>query len=423
MPTLLWRSKQGPVTNYYQSPRWSGEITDCGMPMTFDQYSLCSYRCLYCFSFFQRAIGGAKEAYIKANVKPVNVERVKRIFTDPDTSQFGGYVKQGLALQWGGLSDPFDEYEREMGVGLELIRFFRKLEHPVSFSTKGVWWTKDDRYTSLFKNAQHFNVKVSIITLDKQKSHDMECLCPSPTARLHAIERLAKLNIGGVTLRLRPFIIGVSTPSYLELIRKAADAGAEAVSTEFMCVETRARRAKRRFATIGRVAGYNLMKMYKRASPGQTGYLRLSREVKLPYVNAMEAECKRLGLRFYVSDAHFKERCHGGCCCGTRDDWPYSKGQFTEALLIARREGRVGWGDIAKHLDWANVLFGRDGCGNKTTVEMQAQFHGFTQRDWLRYHWNSVNGGKGPYKYFGGVLYPVGRDEAGDVIYEYRGDK
>ena len=39
----------------YGSPRWSMEIVDCSMPMTFDTYSRCAYNCMYCFSYFQKS--------------------------------------------------------------------------------------------------------------------------------------------------------------------------------------------------------------------------------------------------------------------------------------------------------------------------------------------------------------------------------
>ena len=61
---------------YYQSPRWSAEIADCSMPMTFDTYSNCAFGCMYCFSQYQRGIGGAKEHYLAKEVNPVNVERI-----------------------------------------------------------------------------------------------------------------------------------------------------------------------------------------------------------------------------------------------------------------------------------------------------------------------------------------------------------
>ena len=89
---------------YYQSPRWSNEIADCSMPMTFDTYSNCSFGCLYCFSQFQRAIGGAKENYLAKEVKNVNPEKIKNMCRDPDkyAGQFAPYIKQRKVMQWGG---------------------------------------------------------------------------------------------------------------------------------------------------------------------------------------------------------------------------------------------------------------------------------------------------------------------------------
>ena len=68
---------------YYQSPRWTAEVADCSMPMTFDTYSNCSFNCIYCFSQFQRAIGNGKEQYLHKEVKAVSVEKIKRMFTEP----------------------------------------------------------------------------------------------------------------------------------------------------------------------------------------------------------------------------------------------------------------------------------------------------------------------------------------------------
>jgi len=409
---------------YYSSPRWSREIPDCSMPMTFDQYSLCSYRCLYCFSFFQKAVSGGKLDYLAGRVKPVSVEAIKRIFIEPDSSQFGPYVKAGLAMQWGGMADPFDEHERQYGIGLELLRFFREREYPISFSTKSNWFVHDARYREVIQGARHFHFKVSIITLNEKKAMAMEIFCPTPQERLDTIAQLVGLDVGGVVLRLRPFIVGFSNDTYIELIGEAAKAGAEAVSTEFMCLERRAVRAANRYKRIGQLSGHeDLVKFYAQASTAKQGYLRLSREIKKPFVEAMRDECQRLGLRFYVSDAHFKEYCANGSCCGLRPEWPYSRGQFTEALLIAKQRGEVRWSDIASGLDYAaTFLWGRARGYNQSTAEARGKFHNFTMRDYLHFLWNDVNGALSPYKYFGGVLSPIGRDDAGDVIYGYRGE-
>ena len=59
----MLEKKLNEIKHDYGSPRWSGEITDCTMPMTFDTYSNCSFGCVYCFSQYQRGIGGGKESY------------------------------------------------------------------------------------------------------------------------------------------------------------------------------------------------------------------------------------------------------------------------------------------------------------------------------------------------------------------------
>ena len=64
----------------YNSPRITGEVLDCSMPLTFDQHSNCGFYCMYCFSTFQRSIGRGKENYLKRKVKAADVERIKKMF-------------------------------------------------------------------------------------------------------------------------------------------------------------------------------------------------------------------------------------------------------------------------------------------------------------------------------------------------------
>lgn len=68
----------------YSSPRWSGGICDCSMPLTFDTYSTCSYNCLYCFAFFQKShscVGYKDNRQMHQRiVRSVNPEKVKNMF-------------------------------------------------------------------------------------------------------------------------------------------------------------------------------------------------------------------------------------------------------------------------------------------------------------------------------------------------------
>lgn len=424
--------------SYYNSPRWTGEILDCSMPLTFDQYNKCSYNCLYCFSYYQKAnlIGrgkkaGASEKNYQSSEVPVqgvNSQRIRRIFNqDQGAGQadkaFYPYIKRRIPMQWGGLADPFDEYERRHGLGLELLQIFKDHNYPLCFSTKGTWWLEDERYTRLFEGQKNWNVKFSVIGLDPMMARRIERGCPSPEARIKAIGRFAALKAGGATLRLRPFLYGFSDKhgAYLDLIARAAKAGATAVSTEFFCLEGRAAAGlKARYAAMSEALGFDIWKFYRKWSTSRSGYMRLSYEFKRPFFEKMQEACKKLKMRFYVSDAHHKEKCCNGSCCGLPESWNYSRGQFTHALMLAKRNGKVTFSEIKPHL----VIFeglpilGIQGLGLEQAAKRGERIRQ-TIPDIFREFWNRPNSGKSPYKYFAGVLRPAGLDEHNDVIYEF----
>lgn len=413
------------ANKWYSSPRWTAEIADCSMPMTFDTYSNCSFGCMYCFSQYQRAIGSAKEAYLKKEVRPVNIEKVKRMFLHPDEhgGQFAEYIKQRRVMQWGGLSDQFDGFEKKYGQTLELLKFFKDIDYPLCFSTKSAWWTEDPRYMDLVRGQKNWNFKFSIITLDEEKARIIERGVPTPMQRLDAIERIANAGAGGATLRLRPFIIGVSTPTYLDLIREAANRGATALSTEFFCVEQRSKALREFMPTLSDLCGFDVMEFYKKYSVMQ-GYLRLNRKIKAPFIHNMRDLCKEVGMRFYVSDAHFKELCCNGSCCGLPADWNYSKGQFCEALQIAKQKGVVCYSDIRKDIEelHSKYQFARAEGFNSIGSEKRAQFYGMSMSDYMRWLWNNPQAGQSPYKLFEGILVPQGKDAEGNLIYKYGGE-
>ena len=392
------------------------------MPMTFDTYSECSYRCIYCFAFFQKSLGGSGDSYMKTKARAVSIKKVINIFDNPDSSQFGTYVKARKAMQWGGMADPFDENEREQGVTLELLKYFRSIEYPLSICTKAVWFLDDPRYQEVLQGAGHINFKISIITADDNVSRKVDALAPLSSDRFSAIRKLTNLGVGGVTLRFRPFIIGISDKTMMDVIQRGAENGATAISTEFMCLELRsANKAANRYKALSASAGFDVLQFYKTQSKG-SGYLRLNRNIKEPYVKAMRDECKRLGMRFYVSDAHFKELCDNGSCCGLPESWNYSRGQFTEALLIAKEKGRVSWSDIEGHINFLEMNFNNAHGFNTASAEKRSKNSAFTMKQYIKFNWNNVNGANSPYRYFGGILFPIGKDDNGDVIYEYKGD-
>ena len=407
----------------YGSPRWTGEIADCTLPLTLDTYSNCSFGCVYCFSQYQRGVGGAKEDYYNKNVKAVNPDKIKKLFSlENKDSQFYPYIKSHRPIQYGGLSDQFDGYERKYGVTYEILKYLREINYPICFSTKSAWVFKDPKYQELFKGADNWNMKFSIITLDENDARRIEVGVPSPQERLEAMKIYNSLSKGGTTLRLRPFIVGVSDKTYLELIEKAHEAGATAVTTEFFCLEMRSiNHAREHYRVISDCAGFDIVDFYRSYSNG-SGYLRLNRKIKEKYIKAMQEKCHSLGMRFYVSDAHFKECCDNCCCCALPPNWDYSRGNFSAALQIAKKTGSVRWSDIEKDMYYLEFPYKKAEGFNTTSCEARSKMEGMTMKDYLHYLWNAPRRGQSPYKLFEKVLTPDGYDENGDIIYKYNND-
>ena len=129
------------LTCDYESQRRTGEVADCSFPVTLDTYSRCSFGCLYCFSSFQKTLhrGGVERTTYEQALRSVNVEHVKKLFSGETINQFTPWTSQKRPIQWGGLSDPFDMWEKKYGKTLELMEFFDSIDYPISFSTKSAF--------------------------------------------------------------------------------------------------------------------------------------------------------------------------------------------------------------------------------------------------------------------------------------------
>lgn len=424
--------KESPsIKQDYHSPRWSGEICDCSMPLAMDTYNKCSYNCLYCFALSPQVRHHLRNTGLptEKDVSSVNPKRVKKLFLnclndEPKTiaeKQMYPYIKNRVTMQWNGLADGFDEYERKYGVTLELLEFFDEIDYPLSLGTKATWWTTDDRYMDIMqRHTDDWHMKFSINTLDEYKASIIEEGCPTPKERLEALGRIANLGMP-VTLRLRPYIIGYSD-DYPKLIHEASKKGADSVVTEFLCIDSNAtKEVKKRYDRISKVVGYDICKFYKKHSKGGT-YLRLNYQIKKPVIKNMKKVAHKNRMRFYVSDADHKEKCDLTCCCGTPPHMKTYNGHYAYALTLAKQNKKdhtVRWKDFSKEAEKYMGFPWRRAAGFNTGRGInRIKKHNYTMSDYLQDIWNHPKNSKSPFKYFDGILYPVGLDEDNNVVYK-----
>jgi DNA repair photolyase len=346
------------------------------------------------------------------------------------------FYSRKFLFHWGGLADPFCNFEAKNGVGYEVMSALGDMNYPTLFSFKG-GTIFQKKYIELFEKhskQRNFAFQISMVTNDEKMASRVEIGVPSPKRRIEAIRMLSDMGYWTI-LRLRPYIIGVSDESIDSLLNDALAAGIKAVSMEFYALDARASgAAKKRYDWLGPIIGTkDLMDYFQKLSPPERGgYRRLNRLVKEVHVKKVYKFCMEHGLEFGCSDPDFKELTTTGSCCGMPDRYEenpllenWTRQQMTYHLKEARRiyhsTGQImkfKFGEVYKdepyfdepHLSHDHVC--------ETTL-CAADRKNLTYRKILRDYWNNLRSYANPRNYFHGKIAPCGMDEADNLVYMY----
>lgn len=424
---------------YYPSPRISSEVADCSMPMTFDHYSQCSLGCLYCFSYALKTNNSTASV---TPLKPVNVRNLikgleGRASDNRNRLMYEHFFSRKFLLHWGGMADPFCNFEKANNDGFALLEALGGLNYPTLFSFKGRT-IMDEKYLRLFQTyatQSNFAFQVSIVTGDDRLAAKVEMGVPSVKQRLNMIKVLSDMGYWTI-LRLRPFIIGVTDEGLDDLLHAALEAGINGISTEFFALDSRCNAGMRaRYEWLGRLMGVdNLVKYFRDLSPSERGSnLRLNRLVKEPHIRKIYEFCAAYGLTLGISDPDFKELCTSGSCCAMPDSFPqnpllqnWSTSQLTYHLKNLRKNyhltGECGtlkfnevFGTDATYLDSFELTNDHIAVTHMCAADRRIR----TFRTILQEEWNNLRAPGNPRNYFHGKVIPVGLDTNGDLIFQY----
>jgi len=424
---------------YYQSPRISSEFMDCSMPLTFDHMSHCSLGCTYCFAYAFKS----NKLHFKNNVRTVNVDALKRMIHGEGKNiasqiAYEHFFKKRFLFHWGGLADPFCNFEKSSGVGYEIISELARIKYPTLFSFKG-GAIKRPKYMKLFEKHAHnknFAFQVSIVAPSDKASRSLEIGVPVTSQRIKMIKMLSDMGYYTI-LRLRPFIIGITDIGLEDLLYKCKEAGINAISTEFFALDSRQaynEGLSKRYEHIGELIGTdNVMEYYKTLSPSRRGsYQRLNRLVKERFVKIMYKFCLENDILFACSDPDYKELNMSGSCCGMPDHYPenkelenWSRSQLTFAIKEARKEYHTT--NSIKKLKFETVFKPKvDTFLDEPGFDAFATAHLTASESYYSSHlvvarnvWNNLRSPANPRNYFHHQLLPVTVDSNGNYIFKY----
>jgi DNA repair photolyase len=428
-----------PSSSSYVSPRISSEFMDCSMPLTFDQFSHCSLGCLYCFAYFFKSTHQTFSEKLHS-INPQNL--IETLEGKPKGSRakliYEHFVKKKFLIHWGGMADPFCNFEKSNNIGIQVVKTMGELDYPCLFSFKGsaIFRPNFQRVFSQYAQQKNFAFQVSIISPSDATSAMLEIGVPITSRRIEAIRMLSQMGYYTI-LRLRPFIIGITDQGLDELLHRCLDAGIRAVSMEFFAMDNRSSEGMRkRYKWLGKLIGVDdLHKYYRTLSPPERGgYMRLNRAVKERFVKQVYTFCINNDLVYACSDPDFKELNTSGSCCGMPDKYPenrvlenWTHNQLTYALKEARRQYHLKGRQSKLYFDrvfkTSEDTYLKDqylAQDHAAVSEFNASVRHYTTGiDIMKKAWNNLRSPGNPRNYFHGKVMPIGVDGGGQLVYKY----
>lgn len=418
----------------YDFIRMTADGFDCALPVSMDSHTACSYGCLYCFAGFLQGHDNKKK------VGQGSIKKLEAILSGESQSKKSKVIRKALKrdqegqpcpLQWGALSDPFDEIERQQGWALEICKVLRKYNQPTRISTKGKLFLEDE-YLDAVSYPEIFSVAYSLITVDNDVLAKIDKGAPTADERLECMKRLSDRGVKTI-LRMRPIMPSVtdSTPNHpqawKELVYRGAEAGADSLSAEVLFVPGgRKKREDERFAKMEQITGVPLREWYENITIAYGKCIRPSRAWTRDFMTELVDYAHKCGLKVGISDPVMAELGDTPCCCGIMPDDPvfgnFEKETAKRCVVEGRQLAEEGKNSYWKLEDvmpkWADdvlksqmvFMIGRENTWKQRNL---------TWYDEIKKTWNDFSGNRGVLKYFEGLLKPVRRDEDGNVVYKY----
>ena len=191
----------------------SSKFAICGLPIRVDTYKTCSFGCYYCFANnrkimeFQKVLQIGDIEQVERKLKKVLIEK------NIDSKNFlEVLISKGITWHCGGMSDPFQPIEKELGITKKLIDLSNKYGISILFSTKS-----DSVYGANINPKLHA-FQLSITNVENRK--DIEPNAPSIENRLKFFKELKQKGFK-VGIRIQPFIPNVSSLKIVEMFKEA----------------------------------------------------------------------------------------------------------------------------------------------------------------------------------------------------------
>ena len=222
-----WRSIEelSPFKTEVQVERPRKIITRNNSPdISFDRsinpYRGCEHGCVYCFARPTHAFMGLS----------AGLDFESKLFAKPDAAKLlkrelghDGYKAATITI--GTNTDPYQPIEKKWRIMREILEVLNKHDHPVAIVTKSALVTRDADILSGMAERGLVKVALSVTTLDRKLSRNMEPRASTPERRLEAMKLLSGAGVP-VSVMAAPLAPGLNDSELERILDSARAAGA-----------------------------------------------------------------------------------------------------------------------------------------------------------------------------------------------------
>lgn len=315
---------------YHECMQLTSQFKFCPMAFRVDMYRGCDFGCKYCFANMNafHEIGTGLSTWREADVKQVRKYFDLALNTDKESkSTIVELLRHRVPLHCGGMSDPFQSREWELGLTKELIKISNEFNYPIVFSTKTA--SLPDEYYKLLNPKIHA-FQVSIMGWTTEYIRKWEGNTKTAQERAEFVQLLRKDFGLWCSVRIQP-IINKWEPVALMLALRDIPSY---YSIEHLHV------------IADSWAGQEALLKYCRGSKSfqqRGGLTEFKSEVKRENILFLTRVANHFGVKVGASDNEFHYMSQSRCCCGTDT----IGGQFDNYLKFNSCYLSTGESDVA----------------------------------------------------------------------------
>lgn len=290
---------------YHECMQLTSQFKFCPMAFRVDMYRGCDFGCKYCFANMNafHEIGTGLSTWRQADVAKVRKYFKLALETDKESkSTIIELLRHRVPLHCGGMSDPFQGREKELGLTKELIKISKEYNYPIVFSTKTASLPSDEYYNLLDPKIHAF--QVSIMGYSTDYIRRWEGNTPSASERAQFVLLLRNDYDIWCSVRIQPIINKWECVGLMLLLRDVPSY----YSIEHLHV------------IADSWAGQEALLKYCKGSKSfrqNGGVTEFKPEVKLSNIKLLKSVANSFGVPVGVADNDYHYLSQSRCCCGT----------------------------------------------------------------------------------------------------------